>query len=533
MAELTRQEQLRQVVCDDIWAYAQYVLPHYAFGDIHRDVLRDMGDSSRETGEGASNLLALIPRDHLKSVMAGVYATWKVARNPAYTILYMTADEDLGRLQMAFMKSIFEGERFRYLFPDHFDPEAGKREKWTGLAISSTHPLRKEKNVRDETIVCKTVKAGKTGRHPNEIIYDDLVVPENAYSELGRSEVRKAASQAASLISSGGTGGMMTAVGTTYHLSDQYALWKSAKYEVYDDEGNWVANRPFWKVIEHKVENAGDGSGDYLWPRQITTSGEWYGFNRQALARKKAEYELNGELTQFHAQYYMEPNDPGSHRVSADQFVYGDRKYLEYHDGVWFYSGRRLNVMAAMDTAITDAASEKAIKADYTAIVIIGHCEEGFYYILAMDQFQTDKRKVYYEHLISLWKVWEFQRVYIEMEQAGKVIAEGIKEQVRKDGYNLVVDGNNAPRGIAKHERHASITIPKYENGSVYHFKGGYTAELEEQVTKPRPAHDDLLDCVTMGIQEIKKPQKRGNFFRKDYVSVIPASGRFGGRRRA
>lgn len=527
--ELTKQEELRLLVCSDLWAYAQYILPLYAFGDIHRDCFRQMSDPDRVNT--VPNLLLLIPRDHLKSVMAAVYCTWRIACDPTYTIMYVTADEDLGRLQMSFMKNIFESDRFRYLFPDHFEPEVGRREKWTGLAISSSHPLRKELNIRDETIVCKTVKSGKTGRHPKEIVFDDLVVPENAYTEVGRNLVREAASQLSSMQV---TGGLMTAVGTRYHLGDQYALWMTAMYEVFDDEGHWIEDRPLWAVTEKQVENAGDGSGHYLWPRTKTASGAWYGWDRQSLARKKAEYTVNGQLTQYFAQYYMEPNDPGSHRLKDEDFKYADRRHLEYHQGIWYYDKKKLNILAVMDVAITDAAAQSAIKADYTAILVLGQDTEGFYYVLDMIQFQTDKRSVYYKELVNLWKKWEFKRIYIEMEQAGKIVGQGIQEDLINDQYSLIVDGNNAPRGIAKHERHASIAIPKYEQGAVFHFKGGYTGELEEQLKKPRPAHDDLLDCVTMGIEHIKKPQSRSSGWGRGRTSqdnVLVASNRFGGRR--
>lgn len=527
--ELTQQEKLRTMVCNDIWAYAQYMLPYFAFGDIHEKVFKEMGDPQRK--ENMPNLLSLIPRDHLKSVMAATYCTWRIARNPAYTILYITADDDLGKLQMTFMQNIFESDRFRYLFPDHFDPEMGRRSMWRSQAVCTDHQLRKDKNIRDETIACKTIKSGKTGRHPDEIVYDDLVVRENAYTEVGREDVRIGAAAASSLIKSDG---LMTAVGTTYHLADQYALWKGAKYEVYDDEGAFVEERALWSVIERQVENAGDGSGTYLWPRTISPSGdgEWYGWDRKAISRKKAEYTLNGELTQFFAQYYMEPNDPGSHRVSSDDFRYAEPKLLEFHDGKWFYAGRLLNIMATMDTAITDASNANAIRNDYTAIMVVGLCTEGYYYVLAMNQFQTDERTVYYKELLDLWKKWMFKRIYIEMEAAGKVVADNIKESLRLDGYTLVVEGSNAPRGIAKHERHASVTIPRYEQNIVHHFKGGYTNELEEQVQKPRPKHDDLLDCITMAIEKLKKPQARGQWTRnRASGDVIVASSRFGGRR--
>ncbi len=527
---MTKDER-RTLLENDLWMYAQFVLPHYSFGDIHKDVFQLIGASNRH--EVNPNILALIPRDHLKSVMVAVYSSWRVARNPAYTILYISANEDLGRLQMSFIQNIFQGKEFRALWPDHFIPEVGRRDKWTSLSVNTDHPIRIARNIRDETIAVKTVKADKTGRHPDEIIYDDLVVPNNAYTELGRGEVRKGASEAVSLAKSNA---LMTAVGTVYHPKDQYAIWKDSSYQEYTDDGEYIGEKNLWHVIEHQVEDQGDGTGNYLWPRVWNPAlKEWFGWGIQSISKKKAEYISNGESTQFYAQYYMEANDPSSHRLRYDSFNYFNPKHLLFkrEEGHWEYSGKKLTIGCYMDAATTDAGSRNAKKADYTALAVVGIDTEGFYYVLQLEQFQTDKRTVYYDWVIQLWKKWGFKRLDIELESAGKIIAEGMKEQLRKDGYSLIVEGRPAPRGISKAERHASITIPRYEQQVVLHNKGGWTTELEEQLVKERPAHDDLLDVVTMGIEQLKQPYKAHWSFsgEEDGGSVIAAHNRFGGRR--
>lgn len=526
---MNQREQLTQLLNQDCWAYARYMLPDFMFGDIHKEILQKMGNEERH--QESPNLLVLIPRDHLKSVMLAVYATWRVARNPAYTILYITADEDLGRLQMSFMQNIFESERFKALYPEHFSKTTGRRDKWTSLSINVDHPLRTKLNIRDETIAVKTIKAGKTGRHPDEIMYDDLVVPENAYTALGRKEVRQGAAQAVSLNK---TNSLMTAVGTTYHPQDQYAVWAEATYPRYDEDRDYIGDFPLWEIISHKVETQGDGLGDYLWPRVFSPSlKQWFGWDISSLSRKKAEYLSNGENAAFYAQYYMEPNDPTSHRIRSDQFQYYNPSKLESRNNDWYYDGKKLRVGCFLDVAITDAASRNARKADYTAIAVVGVSPDGYYYVLELTQFQTDQRRVYYDKIIDLYRRWGFKKVYIELENAGKLLAEALKDMIRQDGYSLVVTGKPAPRGISKHERHASITIPRYENNSVFHRKGGWTPELEEQIMKERPAHDDLLDVITNALDNLKPPPATNIYAgAPDNVRHISAHSRFGGRRR-
>jgi len=61
---MTKDER-RALLEGDLWMYARFVLPHYSFGDIHKDVFRLIGAQDR--AQTKPNILALIPRDHLDS----------------------------------------------------------------------------------------------------------------------------------------------------------------------------------------------------------------------------------------------------------------------------------------------------------------------------------------------------------------------------------------------------------------------------------------------------------------------------------
>src|SRR3546814_1104932 len=82
------------------------------------------------------------------------------------------------------------------------------------------------------------------------------------------------------------------------------------------------------------------------------------------LSRIKAEYS---DRVQFYAQYYNDPNDPGSDRINRSKFQYYSVRYLKKEGGRWFMNGKRLNVYASVDFAYSLKKT-----ADYTAIVVIG-----------------------------------------------------------------------------------------------------------------------------------------------------------------
>jgi hypothetical protein len=73
--------------------------------------------------------------------------------------------------------------------------------------------------VRDPTVKSVGLTANTTGLHCNVAILDDIVVPNNAYTELGREQTKSFYSQLSSIET---TGSKEWAVGTRYHPNDIY-----------------------------------------------------------------------------------------------------------------------------------------------------------------------------------------------------------------------------------------------------------------------------------------------------------------------
>jgi hypothetical protein len=291
------------------------------------------------------------------------------------------------------------------------------------------------------------------------------VVPENAYTEDGRDSVKKKASQFTSIRN---TGGFTMAAGTRYHPSDIYDTWKNQQYELYDEEGELIDRKAIWEITEFAVEK----DNIFLWPRSVGENGKAFGFDRNSLSRIYGEYE---DKVQFYAQYYNDPNDPGSNRITRDRFQYLDPKQITYSNGSWYARGKRLNVYAAIDFAYTVKKNS-----DYTAIVVIGIDHEGYIYVLDIDRFKTDKIATMYDHVSSLHAKWNFRRIRAEVTAAQSIIAGDLKDRIREEGRSLSVDEfRPSSREGTKEERIAAILEPRYENLIIFHTKGGYTSAVE------------------------------------------------------
>ena len=509
-------KQIRETAINDLFFFAQLVNPGYMYGDVHKEIFKWMEDYSL-FGKGNSdvtNKLIMLPRAHLKSHMVATWAAWIITRHPEVTILYVSATAGLSIAQLYAIKNILTSPTFTRYFPEYVHPQEGKREKWSQDAISIDHPKRKTEGTRDATIATAGLTTNTTGWHADILIPDDLVVPENAYTAEGRESVEKKSSQFTSILNAGG---FTLACGTRYHPSDIYATWKLQEFDIYDSEDNVVNRTPVWAIKEYAVES----DGTFIWPRAVRPNDKKaFGFNQQVLSKIRAQYV---DKVQFHAQYYNDPNDPGSNRINRDRFQYYDKKFLKQSNGEWYFKNKRLNVYAAIDFAFSLNK-----KADNSAVVVIGIDSEGFVYILDIAVFKSDKISDYFNTISQLHSHWEFNKLRAEVTVAQAVIVRDLKDKMRTEGLRLAIDEHRPTRNEGtKAERIAAALEHKYENQTIWHYRGGYTDMLEEELILARPAHDDIKDALASAVEIAVKP-KQGRSDTRSTSQVI-FHPRFGG----
>lgn len=453
--------------------------------------------------------------------MIAYRVAWYITKNPACRILYISATSNLAEKQLKFIKDILASSVYRRYWPDMIHPEEGKREKWTNAEISIDHPMRKEEGVRDPTVFTGGLTTSLTGLHCDVAVLDDIVVYENAYTELGRSQVR---SQYSLLSSIEGGEAEEWAVGTRYHPKDLYGEMQAMEEDIYDKEGNVIGSNPIYEVFERQVEDAGDGTGEFLWPRQQRADGQWFGFDRQILAKKRGKYI---DRTQFRAQYYNDPNDPGEMRINRDKFQYYDKEFLYGGNGGWFYKEKKLNVFAAVDFAYSTAK-----RADFTSIAVVGVDRDNNYYVLDINRFKTDSIAEYFKNILASHTKWDFRRLSCEVTAGQAAIVKELKESyIRPYGLSLsLVETKPTRHQGTKEERLASILEPKYDNQAVWHYKGGNCQILEDELISTHPPHDDCMDALASAIEICVPPTMQR--MRNGSNHNVVYNSRFGGVQR-
>ncbi len=489
--------QVRELAENDLFFFAKLVNPGYMYGSIHKEVYHWLQQYSLYgKGKGNSqNKLVMLPRAHLKSHMLSTFVAWMIVRHPEISILYVSATSELAMSQLYDIKNILDSKIFRKYWPEYIHPEVGRREKWSATKIMVDHPKRKEEGVRDATVSTAGLTTNTTGWHADLICSDDIVVPENAYTEEGRESVSKKTSQFTSIRNAGG---FTVSAGTRYHPADIYGVWKKQVVEDYTDDGEPLGKSLVWDIKEYAVEE----NGIFLWPRMIREDGKAFGFNLRTLSRIKAEYT---DRTQFYAQYYNDPNDPESARMGREVFQYLNPRFLKKEGGNWFYNGNRLNIYAAVDFAFSLSST-----ADYTAIVVIGIDCESNIYVLDIDRFKSIKTIEYFKHIAALHSKWKFKKLQAEVTVAQVSIVDAIKDYVKKEGLRLsIVEFRPSKADGRKEERIAAVLEHRYENYQVWHTEGGWTSVLEDELVMSRPPHDDIKDALASAVSIAVAPARK------------------------
>lgn len=470
----------------DLEYFIKLVHPKRLLGNIHREVI---GWWTRQ--DVKEHQLLLLPRDHMKSALVAYRVAWELTKDPTLRVLYISSTSNLATKQLKFIKDILTCDQYRLFWPDMVNADEMKREKWTEREISLDHPKRKDESIRDPSIFTAGLTSNIVGMHCDIAVLDDVVVQGNAYTEEGREKVKD---QYGLLSSIESVNAREWVVGTRYHPNDLYSQLIGMEIEQRDELGKVSRSEPLFEVLERQVESLGDGSGEFLWPKQQRNDGKWFGFDREALEKKRSQY-LN--KLHFRAQYYNDPHDVDSSPIQRDRFQYYDTNFLSNDYGKWTFKGKRLNVVAAVDFAYSTGR-----RSDYTSIVVVGVDGDNNYYILEIDRFKTDKISEYFERILKLYQKWGFRKLRAEVSVAQQVIVRDLKENyIRKNGLSLAVEEFRPSRWQgSKEERILATLEPKYANQQIWHYKAGNCQALEEELVFANPPHDDIKDALASAI---------------------------------
>lgn len=502
--KVSNKDSIRQLAEADLHSFIRLVAPNRLLGSIHEELI---GWWTRS--DALDNQLLLLPRDHQKSAMIAYRVAWWITKHPDTTVLYVSATAGLAEKQLKFIKDILTSDIYQFYWPEMVNKNENFRERWSVDEIAVDHPKRKAEGVRDPTVKAVGLTANTTGLHCNLAVLDDIVVPSNAYTEIGRDQVRGFYSQLSSIET---TGAKEWVVGTRYHPSDIYRDLIDMKEYFYDENEEEDIERLVYEVFERQVET----NGEYLWPKQRRTDGKTFGFDDRELARKRAKYL---DITQFYAQYYNNPNSPETSYIDSGRFQYYGREHLKNISGSWYLGDKLLLVYSAIDFAYSLGE-----RSDYTVIMTVGIDAEGYIYVLDIDRFRTNRISEMYERISKCYRKWNFKKLRAEVTAAQSLVVQQLKDFMRSVNMPIIIDEHRPTNN--KEERIRMSLEPRYTNQQIWHYKGGNCQTLEEELVMEHPEHDDLKDSLAAVVEIAVPPSKKNKMQNRSNVVYSP---RFGG----
>jgi len=113
---------------------------------------------------------------------------------------------------------------------------------------------------------------------------------------------------------------------------------------------------------------------------------------------------------------------------------------------------------------------------------------------------------------------------------AQKAIVKELKEGYFKPhGLYLSVEELAPTRASgSKQERMSAVLEPRYDNLSIWHYRGGNCQTLEDELTVAHPSHDDCMDSLSCAISISVPPVGITGRDGGRHLKLVPNS-RFGG----
>mgnify|MGYP001613332068 FL=1 len=228
------------------------------------------------------------------------------------------------------------------------------------------------------------------------------------------------------------------------------------------------------KQYVHRRFPAINEDGTALWPSE---------FSMEVLEKKKIE--LN-QYWFFAREYLLQRVDPDNAPFKSEWF-----KYYETYP-------TRLNTIMSVDPAIT-------FQGDYTGIVVTGTDEDNNTYVLSARKMRTSNVNDIVETIITLGKQYGVRSLLIEAIGFQRLLKHWLYKEMEKQGHYMGVEEIKSYT-TSKDQRILALQ-PKIEMGKLL-LRSNMTDLMEQFMTFPKCAHDDLVDALSMQVGHWRKADK-------------------------
>lgn len=413
--------------------------------------------------------------------------------NKSDTIVLISASENQAMQFLERIKNELESNhRIRAIFGDL------KSDKWSATQIrlqNGTTIFAKGRGAQIRGLI-------QGSSRPDLVIMDDIEDEELVRSELRRSDLEQWFNGSV-MPGIEPKIGKIIFIGTILHLD-------SLLNRVLDDD-------LYPDFVSKKYKALDTNTNTPLWPER---------FSKESLNNIKESYIARHQLAQFYMEYQ---NDP----VSQDNATFKP-EYFQFFQDLPSLNESPGGVRHEIYVDMGGGSASKT--ADPTAIVALAMDDKNTIYV---DDY-VNKRygndlKPFFDDLFNMIARYNPTKVAFEKTSASMMVERPLEQEMQERNTPFSVTWLTPTRGSAqsrgnmsdgKYQRIASMEA-SFKLGQIKMRK--WMSELQEQLLSfPRGQHDDLIDALAYGYQNMDRftsPNKSSSMDTSEYVPLYPSLG--------
>lgn len=421
--------------------------------------------------DGNRNLLALFPRDHLKtSVITIAHSIQWILNYEDVRILLSFSNGDFGdRIMTAILGHFRYNETFRWLYPE-FCPSA-KSAKEFGSLQSFTVPNR-TRQITEPTVMAVSVGKMIAGTHQDVHKHCDLVDKENVKTVGGMRDVINHFGYTNPLLARvAGKQGWRDVEGTRYDFSDLYGT-------ILDSEAEKDKKDRTWRIVERSAE-VDVATQKVLWPHRYTWA-----------ALQEIKNDPTVGLYIYEAQYNQRCIPASGGLATQDQIRFIPRSRV-----------RELMPQYRIHTTIDSAGVDPKSEGDYWAMTTTGFLPSGYFHIIDIRHGHFSAFEVI-EHFFDIDRMYRPQDFKMEKSHHAQVIEPFLRQEMARRGRYLNV--LNIPRSNVESKKNRIMGVQPFFQAKRILFVDDLpcAGHLVMEITRfPKFKNDDILDTISDQLQ--------------------------------
>ncbi len=414
---------------------------------------------------GDKRLLIMAFRSLGKSTIVGVFCTWLLWGNPDLRILVLAADLALAKKMVRNVKRIIE----KHPMTAHLRPE--RADQWG----SDRFTLRRQKELRDPSMLAKGITTNLTGSRADLIICDDVEVEKTCDTDHKRSELRERLAELDYVLTPDGT---QLYIGTPH-------TWDT----IYADEKRVGEDEIFLQGFERIVIPVMDMQGNSAWPER---------FPLDVIEQKR----LKTGPGKFASQMLCQPVnitdgkfDPASLTVYDDDVVYSESQ----QQPVLTIDGKKMVAACAWwDPSFGRQGGDKSVFA------LIYTDEHGRFWLHHLQAILTKPDSVVSEAeqqcriVCDLLENYFVPLIAVETNGIGMFLPGMLKNMLGEmgNGCSVLNITSRRPKNVRISEAFEVVLAARTLNVHRTALANSFLQELKDWSPKKKHQADDALDAV-------------------------------------